>query len=314
MAATVIVTGASSFVGHHLARAFAGAGHRVVATRSRPLAGYEGVRRARFAALGDGVEQIEADLRDGAALARLVAREAPGVVVHHAGYATDYASPDYDLAASLAVNVAPLVHLYRALAGSDARVIVTGSSMEYAASDSANREEDATIPDTPYGLSKLAETLAARVLALRFGVRTRVGRLYIPFGPRDQPGKLLPSVLAALRAGKPVDLSPCEQRRDFLGVADVADAWLRMAGDETGDLFEVYNVSAGEAVRLRDLLLGLARLMGADPRLLRFGARALRPGEPAVSFGANDKARTRLGWRPRPLDRALAEDLLAEEG
>jgi hypothetical protein len=55
---------------------------------------------------------------------------------------------------------APLGPLYSALAGGGCNVIVTGSSMEYAASDRANREDDACWPDTPYGLSKLSETLA----------------------------------------------------------------------------------------------------------------------------------------------------------
>ncbi len=310
MSRTAIVTGASSFVGHHLARGFADAGWRVVAGRSRPLDAYEDVRRARLDALGDEVIQVELNLQDGAALSALIEGETPELVVHHAGYALDYASPDYDWRAGLAVNVDPLIPLYQALAGGEARVLITGSSAEYSASDNANREGDACWPDTPYGISKLTETQTARILSHRFRVPTRIGRLYIPFGPLDNPRKLLAEVVRGLAEGRPVDLTPCEQRRDFIGVSDVTDAWLRMAADEGGEAFEIFNVSSGEAVRLRDLLQEIARRMGADSGLLRFGARPMRPGDPEISFGANDKAKTRLHWRPRPLGAALERDLV----
>ena len=51
--------------------------------------------------------------------------------------------------------------------------------------------------------------------------------------------------------------------------------------------------------------------MTANPDLLRFGARGMRPGEAPVSYGDNSKAKTQLAWRPRDLARALREDLLA---
>jgi nucleoside-diphosphate-sugar epimerase len=303
---TVVVTGASSFVGMHLAEAFAAAGRDVVATHSAARAGYDGIKAERLGKLAARVALRRVDLREGEAIERLVKELSPKVWVHHAGYAENYGSLDYNLTTAAAINVAPLAPLYRALAGRSCGVIVTGSSMEYAASDAANSEDDACWPDTPYGLSKLTETLAARQYALRFEVPTRVARLYIPFGTFDNPKKLLPTVGDALRHGRPVDMSPCEQRRDFVAVEDVARGYLTLAADLPRVAFDIFNLCSGEALPLKSLLLAMAQAAGRPVSLLRFGAMPMRAGEPVVSYGDNRKAARLLNWVPSPPEQMVA--------
>jgi nucleoside-diphosphate-sugar epimerase len=311
---TVVITGVTSFVGLHLAKDHARRGRRVVAVTSRPHSAYEGIRAQRLKALAGAVEFVEADLTDKAAVRGLVERHTPSLWVHHAGFADAYASPDYDIARGLAVNVVPLTHLYPGLAGSGCGVIVTGSSAEYTSSDEANREDDACWPDSPYGIAKLAETLQARHLADRYGVSTRVARLYIPFGTLDNPEKLLAQVVTGLRAGTPIDLSPCNQRRDFLGISDLAAGYGALEADLPRAMFDVFNICSGRDIELRDFLLGIAARMGADPSLLGFGKRSMRPGEAAVSFGSAAKAARVLGWHPTDLPTAIDRDLLAASG
>lgn len=310
MTQTVVIIGASSFVGAHLVRAFAAAGWRVLATHSRALEDYDGIQRQRLDAVAGLARFARLDIRDGAAVAALVAAEKPAVWVHHGGYATDYGSPDYPLMDSLSVNVSPLAALYPALAQVGCGVLVSGSSMEYGASDSANREDEACWPDTPYGLSKLAETLVARQLSLRYGVPTRVARIYLPFGPQDNPRKLMSQVVEGLATGRKVPLSPCRQRRDFMGVGDLARGFLALAGDLSRGGFDVFNLCSGQPTMLADLLLALAGRMGADRELLDFGAIPMRPGESEISYGDNAKAARLLNWQAGPLNAAL-DTLLA---
>lgn len=108
-----------------------------------------------------------------------------------------------------------------------------------------------------------------------------------------------------------MDLSAGEQRRDFLGIADLCAAYVALAGDMNRTLFDVFNMSSGEPTRLRTLLETLCDEMGADRGLLKFGALPMRPGEPPLSCGDASKARDLLGWQARPLGRAIAEDLLS---
>jgi len=88
---TAIVTGVSSFVGCHLARAFAGFGYDVVAVTSRAREAYDGVRAARLTFIEDRVEFSVCDLTDGAALGALIEKHQPDAWVQHAGYAENYA-------------------------------------------------------------------------------------------------------------------------------------------------------------------------------------------------------------------------------
>lgn len=304
---TVILTGVSSCVGCHLARGFADAGWHVVAVTSRPVSAYEGIRAERLAFIGDAVQWEIGDLTDADAASRLVNEHQPALWVQHAGYADNYGSLDYDLTASLPLNVQALEPIYKTLArdGQDTRLILTGTSMEYAASDNANDEDDACWPDFPYGVSKLAGTIEAARLARQYGVSTRVARLYIPVASFDAPGKLIDTVIRSLAKQEPVGLSPCDQKRDFLAVSDIVTAYLALADDLEREAFDILNICSGEALELRSLLLRLAELMDEDPALLDFGARQMRPGETMVSYGRNDKANRLLNWSPSPIEEGL---------
>ena len=282
----------------------------MVGTLSRPRASYSAIEAARLAWVEPHVEFASLDLRDHSAFAALVERGVPRVWIQHAGYATNYGSLDYDLVAAQAINVAPLDALYDCLQGSDCGVIITGSSMEYPPSVSGDGEGDSGRPATPYGQSKLAETTRAEALARLCNVGTRVARLYIPFGLLDNPTKLIAQVMARLQSGTAVALSPCTQRRDFLGISDICTAYEKLVADFGRTTFDVFNVASGEGVVLRDFLFALAERLGASRTLLHFGEIAMRPGEPEISFANIDKVRRLLYWNPRPLATAIDEDLI----
>ena len=294
---TIVVTGASSFVGAHLAIHFARDGHDVVGTMSRAVTAYDPSRRARLdAAASAGVELAELELTASRAIGDFIRARRPAVWVHHAGWATDYGRCDYDLDRAHAVNVAPLRTIYPLLHECRCRgVIVTGSSAEYGDSEDACTEEDACWPATPYGLSKLSETIRARQLAVEHAVTTRVARVFVPYGPMDSPGKLLASVVRSLRSSEPVALSPCLQSRDFLHVRDLVGGYAGLLEDlRRPEPFGIFNLCSGQATPLKELLLELADLLKADAGLLRFGARDMRPGEVPVSYGDTENDGTNL--------------------
>ena len=310
---TAVVTGASSFVGCHLAKEFARQGWAVTATLSRPREAYDGIWAIRLQQLEGRVSWQTLDLRDEKAVREFIAQTGPNLWLHHAGHAANYGSPDYDLHAGHAVNVEPLAHIYAEFAKTGrGGVIVTGSSMEYADTDQACRETDECKPSTPYGRSKLEEAQTAAKLSERYRVPTRVARLFIPFGPLNAPGKVLPYVVENLKKGLPVELSPCTQRRDFLYIGEVTKAYGLLAGDLKRGGAEIFNVSSGEAVTVRSLIEMIADRLGASRDLLGFGKRSMRPGEPEVSYGSCDKARKLLGWRPGTLGGGIAEFLRVE--
>lgn len=311
----IVICGASSFVGWHLARHFHAQGIPVLALTSRPLGQYEGIYRWRLEQLAQGgVPLAVLDLLDAASIRSSVASWQPRVWIQHAGWAKDYASPNYDVVRATAINLSPLRPIYEALSTTDCQgVILTGSVSEYAESQTPLQEDDRRWPTTAYGWIKLAQTGLAVNLAAELGVRTRVARLFLPFGRADAPGKLLPCVVRALSRNLPVELSDCTQARDFIYIDDVCTAYEKLAADLTRDCdADIVNIASGEATTLRNFLEQLTRSPGWDTSLLRFGSHPRRQGEPEIQVANISRARQLLDWKPRPLARAI-EHYLAEE-
>lgn len=313
----VAVTGVSSFVGCHIACRLAERGYAVIGTISRTLTAYDGLRRQRLdKAAASGVRLTTLDLTDGKATRLFISLEKPCVWVQHAGMAANETSLDYDLEAAHRVNVQPLRAIYEAMKDNGGiGVIVTGSGEEYSMLPSLCFEEDPCWPMTPYGLSKLSETVRAFQLSQQFEMPTRVARLFTAYGPMDAPGKLLPTVVRALREGRSVALPACTQKRDYLFIDDVADGYVRLIDDLSvrEAWFDIFNLCGGEGVALRSLLTETARLMGADPGLLAFGRLPMPGNETMLRAGSNEKAKALLQWKPRTLREGLAR-YVREEG
>ena len=296
---TIVITGASSFVGCHLAQRFSQRGWRTFGTGRYPASHYKNLSAQRIGLIRQEVSWKVLDIRDKNAVKNFIKNVKPRFWIHHAGYAIDYSSPDYDIHQADEVNVKPIEYTFETLAQNGCRgVVVTGSSMEYSNADSPHSETDFCAPSTPYGHSKLKETQTALDLAIRLGMPVRIARLFIPFGPLDNPGKLIYCVLGNLEQGKPVDLSLCEQKRDFVFIDRVVDAYELLINDLDRGGIDIFNLSSGQATTIRDVVNWIAEGVGASKSLLNFGAHPMRAGEQMVSYGSNHKARTVLGWVP----------------
>ena len=71
--------------------------------------------------------------------------------------------------------------------------------------------------------------------------------------------------------------------------------------------FLLYNLCGGDPCAVKDLLTEIARCIGADESLLRFGARAMREGEMPFSCGDNRKARKIWVSNPARWPKAVAD-------
>ena len=253
-----------------------------------------------------GVVWHAADLRDPAQTLALVAKIRPTHLLHGAWIATPglYShSPENItwLQASIALAGAFSAH-------GGARFVGIGSSAEYDPGDRPCVEDETPIrPATIYGKCKAAAWLAVQAAAQQHGFSAAWGRLFLPYGPGDPRQRLIPSVLGALRAGKPVATTHGRQQRDFIDAADAADLLVRLLLSQENGAF---NIGTGRATTIRSVVEYLASRCGR-PDLPQFGALALAPGEPAVLVADMRKVRDRLSWAPQTalydgLDRVLS--------
>jgi GDP-4-dehydro-6-deoxy-D-mannose reductase len=96
-------------------------------------------------------------------------------------------------------------------------------------------------------------------------------------------------------------------RRDYSDVRDVVRAyWLSLERGEPG---EVYNISSGRAITIKELLDQLLSLSEIDLEI-REDPQRMRPSDVEVLVGDCSKFKERTGWEPRiPLETTL-KDLL----
>jgi GDP-4-dehydro-6-deoxy-D-mannose reductase len=304
---TILVTGAAGFAGSHLLDLLERGPARVVAWRrpEDPLPpGRTGTELAWM-----GLDMLDQD-----AVVAAIGEVRPTAVYHCAGAAHVGQSWDstYD---TLAVNLLATYHLLRALilAGLRARVLIPGSALVYAMSDSAIDEQGAIAPASPYALSKLAQEMAGLRVAREDGLPVVVTRSFNHIGPRQHPSFFASSFarqIARIEAGlaEPVlKVGNLAARRDLTDVRDTVRAYgALIAGGQAG---EVYNVCSGRAYRVQEILdqlLARARVpisVVVDPALYR-------PNDVPVVLGSYNRLHNELGWAPEiPIERTL-DDLL----
>lgn len=159
-------------------------------------------------------------------------------------------------------------------------------------------------PSTPYGKAKAAMAAAALADAAAYGFTAAWGRVFQPYGVGEASRRLIPSVIDALIARRPIDLTDGRQLRDFIFAPDLADLLVRLlVGAHEG----AFNIGTGRATALRTAVEYIAgRLGGAD--LLRFGALSAPLTEPMRLVADITKVTNLIGWAaPTTLEAGLDE-------
>ena len=305
---TIVVTGVSSFIGMHLALYLSRQKFRVIATTSNPVDSYSGIQALRLKVLKNSNVFFEKlNLLNAEEITSLVNQYRPSVWVHHAAWAQNYASLDFDFNKAINIGCDCLPIIYQALKNNNAQgVVITGSNAEYRDSDHPSSEDELSWPTMPYGLAKLVTNMRAQQLAVQYHLSTRVGRVFIPVGLFDHPKKLISSVVRSLLEKQPIALSPCTQQRDFIYINDLVSGFESLLYDLDRDsIFDIFNLCSGVPVSLKSFLLNIATELNADPSLLQFGQLAMRPGEALISYGSNQKAVAILDWAPKTFQEGM---------
>jgi len=285
----VLVTGASGFIGRHVAAALEGDPDVVV------------IRSARTA--HPGID-VQADLADADAARRLVGEVQPDVIVHAAGLR--HGPPR----ALVHANVGTTRNVLTAIGKAEVscRLILIGSAAEYGPQPAGLIAESAICrPTSPYGRTKLAATRLALWHRAHCGVDATVLRLFNVVGPGmgGLPGDVARQIGGRLQLDWNVEAKSLPMVRDFLRVNDVAEACRRAIAAET--LPPIINVCSGRGTGFGPLLDRMQELAG-----VALGHPQIPPGEDRV-IGDPALCQAVLGLRPGPdLDDMLAAAIAAE--
>ena len=291
----VLLTGATGFIGAHLARLLVAQGQDV-AVIVRP-----GANRWRIAGLEPHLRIIEGDLRAFAALLPEMRAHRPEICIHLAWQGW---SGKAEAEANLS-SLGASLELLRAMVGlSCGRFVSAGTCFEYDLTDERLSERMPLRPHDLYGACKKSLFEVTEPFSALTGVSVATARIFYSYGPLEDERRLVPSITRALLRGEEARATRGEQVRDYLHVRDIASAiWTIARSDTTGAV----NVASGEPVTIAAVARRISAIVGRDD-LLRLGALPYREGEPMHIVADATRLRSELGWRPGfTLDTGLAD-------
>jgi nucleoside-diphosphate-sugar epimerase len=292
----VLITGANGFIGARLAARLAQDGavvHGLVSPTSRA---------ENLAALRDPVTVERADIRDRDGLRAVVSRVAPRIIYHLASYGNHprhYAGSAADTIVRISeTNVVGTANLLAASLDIDVDCFVnTGSAAaEYGPGTQPMQETQRLAPSTYYGASKAGATL----LVGAFGtVQQRnvitLRPLYV-YGPGEWTFRFIPTVIAACLRGETLSLTSRAEKKNFVFIDDVVEAYRLAAGRQHAGA-PVVNIGARIESTLGDVIQIVEEHLGRPVRCAEGSYDRLQwPSDCwAAEIGMAERL---LGWQP----------------
>jgi UDP-glucose 4-epimerase len=293
----VVVGG--GLLGSHTAAALADAGHSV-SVFSRSFSHWLHERRA------DGLEIgfVEGEIPGARRLDGLL--HGADVVFCLAGNSTPALSARDPVAAATNALVPALTVLDSAHRGEVKRVVLasSGGTVYGRVGEGPTPETHDVMPISAHGVSALAIESYASFYARVHDLETVVLRYSNVYGPggrvRGDQGVIAAWCEALAREEFLSLIGDDDVARDFLYAADAAAAALAAIDVEPG----VYNVGAGRATSLREVLDALAAVSGREPKVVQTTGRAVDVKETHLD---HRRFSERTGWEPtHSLEQGLA--------
>lgn len=287
---SVLVTGGAGFVGANLVRRLVSRGHSVnlLARKETDL--------WRLADIKKEINIQKGDLLDSTWLKKRLKSSKPDIIFNFAQYGGYFYQKDWERVAK--TNLFGTVNLLAAAeeAGFE-KFIHTGSSSEYGAKKKPMSEKDLLEPYGIYGVSKAAATLYCQHRGRDAKLPVITLRLFSPYGPWEEPARLVPTVLLKCLNGEALELVSPSVGRDFVYIDDVVDAYLA-AMEKKNVQGEIVNVCAGKQGTLEEIGKMVLAITGAKIKI-NWGTYEKRNYDTDVWVGNPDFAKKFLGWEAK---------------
>jgi len=275
--ASILVTGASGFIGGKLCSYLVQRGHRVLGVVRRDIA------------LPNGVIPLHADVSQADQVREIIDRQKPDVIFHLASHVTGERSIDFVLPTFVA-NLASTVYLMDAAVRNGCRRFVVAGSLE-------EPESVDEPPCSPYAAAKMAAAAYARMFHVLYQLPVVVARIFMVYGPdQKDEKKLIPYVINSLLDGKTPKVSSGTRLVDWVYVDDVLKCLVRLAEDDRL-IGHTVDIGTGHLVSVRTVVERIAHLIASNVPL-HFDPGTDRPLE-QIRVANVARTASLLGWYPQ---------------
>lgn len=300
----VFITGATGFVGSHIARRLVVQGYEVHAL-VRPQSDLWRIRD-----IEPRLAKHTGDLTDREAIRRIIQEVNPRHILH---FAVSTAMSGVTAEGDEVVR-ANLIGIVNLIDGSRdinyASFINTGTFLEYGSATEPSKEDSKYCePPEIYSITKLASTLYGQATAKKDGKPIITIRLFTPFGPAITKGRLVHNIVVSAIKNEPIKMTGPKITRDFIYVEDLCDLYLeamKKAGEYKGNSF---NAGSGRATTFEELV-GIVKEKAGSKSPVEWGTL------PSVIYDNNlwqadmQKTFSHFSWRPKhSLEEGLAKTI-----
>jgi UDP-glucose 4-epimerase len=285
-----LVTGGAGFIGSNIVKLLIEQGHRV-AVLDNLSTGYKS-----NLSHCPTVDFIKGDVRDLSAVSR--AAEKAEVIFHLAasvGNARSLTNPIEDSE----INVIGTLRILEAARHGGVRKVVVSSSAGIFGELKTLPicEHHPLEPETPYGVSKLAEEKMSLAYSKLYGFEVACLRYFNVYGVNqryDAYGNVIPIFVHRSLEDQPMIIfGDGEQTRDFVNVRDVARA--NLAAAEKIGAAGAFNLASGTSITINELAK-MIRLESGSKARIEYGP--LRKGDVRDSLADISAAHAAFGYQP----------------
>lgn len=286
----VLVTGGYGFIGSHLVQRLLKLQAKVgILTR-------ESSNSWRLNNVLSSIEVYEADIRNKTQVQNTVKKFHPDYICHFAAYGVNPTHKDY--MSAVETNVIGTINIIQAARLVDCKKIINlGSSSEYGNKTELIDENMVLTPVDIYGSSKAAATIIAHQIARENNINIITLRPFGVFGEMEAPHKLFAHIILQTLQSRNVDLTLCNQLRDYCYIDNIVDACI-LAIENDSVQNDIFNIGSGEVHQLKYYVELLFGHLQTDKKP-NYGALPYRENERWVPKPNINKVKKMLSWEPK---------------
>lgn len=274
MSIRVFLTGATGFIGSHIAEMLLVQGFSLAALRRGTSDLW------RCSEFEDQITWITEDL-----LESDLTSFQPQIIMHFAWEGINSRDREnWEVQFSNFQLLAKLITLSKKLPLT--KFIALGSQAEYGSIEGRTDESMIPKPNNAYAITKVAAQKAIEMACQANGISWYWLRVYSVFGPKEDKKWFLPMIIDNLLHNSPCQLTPCEQQYDYLYVKDLAAMILKVLIN-TQDHSGIYNVCSGYNRSLKSIVLEINNIIDSKSAI-NFGAVPYRENQSMHIEGSNE--------------------------
>lgn len=190
------------------------------------------------------------------------------------------------------------------------KIYLASTSELYAGLPEENPYDESSIPDprSPYGTAKLYGHQLAKNYRDAFGMWIARGILFNHESPRRGENFVTQKIVQGAVKNKTLHLGNLDAKRDWGHAEDYVEAmWLMLQQDKPDD----YVICTGEQHSVDEFIDEVGRANGKPVRYV-IDKRFKRPNEVWSLRGNPEKARKKLGWKPKRSFKELVSEMVAK--